>query len=182
MFQVQEGLEEAHAELYNRYASAVYSIALQMLGDPAEAQDTTHDVFVNLWLRAGTFHPERGAIRGWILAVAHHLVVDRIRQQRRARNLPDGTIQDAFSNVGSIAEQVVEGVTWAEGQQRVRWALDTLPAEQREVVELAYYQGFSQSQISERLRQPRGTITERMRLGFTRLRGALGPYGAFGES
>lgn len=182
MFQVQQGMEGAFAALYERYAAAVYGMALRMLGDPAEAQDTTQDVFVNLWFKAGTFHPERGTIRGWILAMAHHRVVDRVRQQRRARNIQDAMIQEAFSNVDFIGEEVVEAATWAEERERVRRALDTLPPEQREVVELAYYQGFSQSQISDRLRQPLGTIKGRMRLAISKLRAALGPHGVFGES
>ena len=173
MVQLQEGHQAALSALYDRYVGRVYGMALQKLTDPAEAEDITHDVFVNLWQRASTFQPDRGKLSSWLLTVAHNQIVDTLRRRRRAGEAHEAIARDpvavsevAQENTAAIAEQ-------NEETRQVRQALETLPPDQREVIVLSYYQGYSQSEIAERVQIPLGTVKGRMRLAMVRLREQL---------
>lgn len=177
MAQVQAGQRQALTGLYDRYSRIVYGMALQKLADPAEAEDVVHDVFVNLWRRGGTFHPERGNLRSWLLTVAHSEIVDQLRQRRRTADVQDAIHLD----LGFAANPSVEGLEAVleryAGVQQVRRALQALPQDQREVVVRSYYQGHTLSQISNALRLPLDTVKSRMRQALTGLRTELGPDG-----
>ncbi len=174
MLQVQRGRQDALAALYDRYSRAVYGMALQKLADPAEAQDVTHDVFVNLWLKSGTFRPERGRVQSWLLTTAHHRIVDRLRRRQRTAHAYEAAAKEVLIKNAGEDLNPAHTVQKDDDASQVRQALLGLPEEQREVLVLAYYQGLSQTQIAERLRTPLGTVKARTRLAMGKLRAALG--------
>ena len=174
---VQTGDQGALAALYDRYAKVVYGMALHKLQDAAEAQDITHDVFIGLWSKAHLFQVERGKPYSWLMTTAHHKIIDRLRRRQRA-----GKAYEQFAKEAPVATEERDGPQMAaqraEEESQVRRALEVLPREQREVLVMAYYQGLSQSQISERLSIPLGTVKARTRLGMAKLRVALTAEGA----
>ena len=165
--------KDALDTLYGRYATPVYSLALHMLKQPPLAEEATQDVFLNIWLKAASFNPERGQARSWIMSVAHHRVIDVIRSRRRTATMtdPEGyeTLERLPSGGASVESQVQQNLD----RERIMGALATLPENQREVIMLAYFEGFSQSEMAERLGQPLGTIKTRVRLAMQKLRSAL---------
>ena len=177
MIDVQQGHQAALSALYDRYVNRVYGMALQKLTNPAEAEDITHDVFVNLWQRSSTFQPAKGSPTSWLLTVAHNRIIDALRRRRRSSEAHEAIARDpvavsetAHEDTAAIAEQNEEA-------QQVRRALETLPDDQREVINLSYYEGYSQSEISQRIQVPLGTVKSRMRLAMDKLRGELRPSG-----
>lgn len=164
----------AFEELYDRYRRAVYALILRLVGHAQVAQETAQEVFVSLWREAGDFDSSRGSVRSWILSRAHHKGVDAVRRLRvrAADPLPEGSALIATSG------DPVEGAMRALQQTEVVGALQTLPYEQREAIVLAYYGGYSQQEISQRLQVPLGTVKTRMRDGMIRLRRLLAGEGA----
>ncbi len=152
--------------IYDRYGRSVYSLALAMLRDAQVAQEVTQEVFLDLWRTAEAFDPGRGSARTWILALAHHKSVDVVRR-RRAR--PSEPLSESTPNHRDFAEIAEAGVV----RGRVRTALEALSPEQRAAITLAYYGGYTQQEIAERLRVPLGTVKTRMRDGMLRLREML---------
>jgi RNA polymerase sigma-70 factor (ECF subfamily) len=159
---------EAFAALYDRYGGPVYSLALKMLRDRQAAEEVTQDVFLAIWRGARDFDPARGSARAWILALAHHRSVDAVRRQRLRTTEP---LPETAVMPGDVAEDAMQMVTDAE----VRRALEGLSDGQREAIVYAYYGGYTQQEIAERLRVPLGTVKTRMRDGMQRLRTTLGP-------
>ncbi len=153
--------------LYDHYSGAVYAMALGILRDAQAAQEVTQEVFLGIWRGAQEYDARRGSARSWILSLAHHKSVDAVRRQRvrGTSPLPETLIND--SDPAEEAMLRVEGAT-------VRHALRALSDVQRAVVALAYYGGYTQQEIAERLRVPLGTVKTRMRDGLLRLRAALG--------
>jgi RNA polymerase sigma-70 factor, ECF subfamily len=163
--------QSALAELYDRYGRTAYGLALRILRDQALAEDAVQDAFLTIWRTASRFMPERGKASTWILTLVHRRAVDAVRREQRRRADP----------LERAAEPAVEG---AEDdaflrlqRERVQAALRHLPDAQREALELAYYGGFSQSELAERLGQPLGTIKSRMFGGLSRMRELLGEPG-----
>ena len=163
--------ESALAELYDRYGRAAYGLALRVVRDPALAEDAVQEAFLALWRSAARFVPERSKASTWILTLVHRRAVDAVRREQRRRA---DTLEGA-------PEPSVEGAdedAWLRLQrERVQEALRSLPDAQREALELAYYGGFSQSELAERLGEPLGTIKSRMFAGLARLRELLGEPG-----
>ena len=178
MVHVQQGHQAALSTLYDRYVNRVYGMALQKLADPAEAEDVTHDVFVNMWQRSSTFQPSRGQLSSWLLSVAHNQIVDTLRRRRRAGEAHEAIARDPAAASEVAREDTAAIVEQNEEAQQVRRALDTLPDDQQEVINLSYYQGYSQSEISQRLQVPLGTVKSRMRLAMAKLRSELRPVGS----
>jgi RNA polymerase sigma factor (sigma-70 family) len=163
--------EPALAELYDRFGRPAYGLALRIVRDEALAEDAVQDAFLTVWRSASRFVPERGKASTWILTLVHRRAVDLVRreQRRRADSLDAAPEQGG----GSVDEEA-----WLRLQrERVQEALRQLPDQQREALELAYYGGFSQSELAERLGQPLGTIKSRMFSGLARLRELLGEPG-----
>ena len=158
--EVQQGHQWALDSLYDRFVNRVYGMAIQKLADPAEAENITHDIFVALWRRSGTFRPEAGTVAGWLLTLAHNRINDQYRRKRSS-----GEIQEAASYDPSVESAPGGSATQPEEAQSVRQALQSLPDEQREVVVLSYYQGLSQSEIAQRLGVPEGNSSEPHGLG-----------------
>lgn len=165
--------KDALNALYTRYASPVYSLAMNMLKQPPLAEEVTQDVFLNIWLKAASFRPDRGQPRSWIMSVAHHRIIDVIRARRRAVVMTDPADYEMLEALPARDASVETQVTQNLERERIRQALDTLPESQRQVVEMAYFQGYSQSEMAELLGQPLGTVKTRVRLALQKLRTAL---------
>ena len=160
--------DTALAELYDRFGRVAYGLALRMLRDSSLAEDAVQEGFLAVWKNAHRFVPERAKASTWILTLVHRRAVDIVRREERRR-------ADALE----LAPEAVSGSTdesaWLRLQrERVQSALRQLPDPQREALELAYYGGFTQAELSERLGQPIGTIKSRMFTGLARLRELLG--------
>lgn len=165
--------KEALEALYIRYQTPVYSLAMYMLKQPALAEEATQDIFLNIWLKASSFNSERGQPKSWIMSVAHHKIVDVIRSRRRAiinTDPADYETLDLLPAGGPSTEAQVEQTLERE---RIMRALETIPESQREVIMLAYFEGYSQSGMAEKLDQPLGTIKTRVRLAMQKLRTTL---------
>ena len=160
--------EQALAELYDRFGRVAYGLARRILRDESLAEDAVQDAFLTAWRRADTFMPERAKASTWLLTLVHRRAVDLVRRENRRRAEPiDDT---AEAPAAGTAEEVV----WLRFErERVQAALRQLPDQQREALELAYYGGFTQSELAERLGQPIGTIKSRMFSGLGRLRDLL---------
>jgi RNA polymerase sigma factor (sigma-70 family) len=160
--------EQALAELYDRFGRVAYGLALRVLRDEALAEDAVQDAFLTAWRTADRFMPERGKASTWLLTLVHRRAVDLVRREDRRRAEPIETAREPQGE-GSAEEAV-----WLRYErERVQLALRSLPDQQREAIELAYYGGFSQSELAERLGQPVGTIKSRMFAGLGRLRDLL---------
>ena len=160
--------EVALAELYDRYGKIAYGLSLRVLRDEALAEDAVQEAFLAIWRGAARYVPERGKASTWILTLVHRRAVDLVRreQRRRADQLPEST---------SLATKLdAQEEVWLRlERERVQAALAKLPDRMRETLELAYYGGFTQSELAERLGEPIGTIKSRMFTGLARLRELL---------
>jgi RNA polymerase sigma-70 factor (ECF subfamily) len=174
---IAAGDQRALGALYDRYARRVYSLAVAILRDSGAAEEVAQEVFFKVWQRAASFDPQRGRPSTWLLSVAHHQAVDTLRRQRRRyhREAP-WTLEVEDLPGTKRGEAPEEAAVLNEEGHRVREALGRLPPEQQQVIALAYFQGFTQAEISHRLRQPLGTVKTRMRLGMQKLRHALEPW------
>ena len=157
----------ALAELYDRYGRPAYGLALRVLRDEALAEDAVQEAFLAIWRTASRFVPERGKASTWILTLVHRRAVDLVRREERRR-------ADTLEHAPEPSGGAVDEEAWLRLQrERVQDALRQLPDQQREAIELAYYGGFTQSELAERLGQPLGTIKSRMFSGLARLRELL---------
>ena len=163
--------QTALAELYDRYGRLAYGLAVRVLRDEALAEDAVQEAFLAVWRAAPRFVPERGRASTWILTLVHRRAVDLVRREERRRA---DSLAAAPEHGGAAAD---EDVVLRLQRQRVQQALGLLPDPQREALELAYYGGFTQSELAERLGQPLGTIKSRMFAGLTRMRELLGEPG-----
>ena len=162
---------EAMAELYDRHARPIYSLALRILGDVTEAEDVVQEVFSQAWRQASRYSTSRGAVAAWLLTLARSRAIDRLRA-KRAR--PGGSSDHrAADDIADAAPQVDAQAISSEQMARVRAALDELPLLQRVAIELAYFEGLTHAEIADRLEQPLGTVKTRIRLAMTKLRDVL---------
>jgi RNA polymerase sigma-70 factor (ECF subfamily) len=165
------GDEGGLAELYDRHARLLYSLALRIVRERGDAEDVIQEVFSQIWRQAHRFDVARGTVAGWLVTVTRSRALDRLRRRKARPESPDGDLV-AAGIVDPSAGIDLQLVT-AEAAERVRTALAGLPADQRVPLELAYYEGLSQSEIAATLATPLGTIKTRMREALRRLRGAL---------
>jgi RNA polymerase sigma factor (sigma-70 family) len=159
--------ESALAELYDRIGGTAYGLAYRVLRDEALAEDAVQEAFLALWRSAGSFVPERAKASTWILTLVHRRAVDVVRREQRRRTEP-------LEAAPEPAEGSAEEAAWLRlDRERVQAAVAQLPDQQREAIELAYYGGYTQSELADRLGQPVGTIKSRMFAGLARLRELL---------
>jgi RNA polymerase sigma factor (sigma-70 family) len=163
--------EAALAELYDRYGRAAYGLALRVLRDPGLAEDAVQEAFLHVWRSAERFRPDRGKAGTWVLTFVHRRAVDLVRREERRRGEP---AESAPATTGPGAD---EDADQRSKREIVQGALRRLPPEQREAIELAYYGGYTQSELAERLGEPLGTIKSRMFTGLQRLRTLLDEAG-----
>jgi RNA polymerase sigma-70 factor (ECF subfamily) len=161
--------EDALAELYDRVSRIAYGLALRVLRDERHAEDAVQEAFLQVWRSAATFRAERAKASTWILTLVHRRAVDLVRREERRQ--ADPLTDD--SALGQATEDTEEAAWLRFERERVQTALKQLPDVQREALELAYYGGFSQSELAERLGVPLGTIKSRMFAGLARLRELL---------
>lgn len=161
------GDNAALGAIYDRYAGLLFAIGVRVIGDRAEAEEVLHEVFVEAWKQAPTFDPARGSVRAWLTTRMRSRCLDRCKSAGRSRSValdqaPEPTVQHA------------EDPALARDRARVRAELAQLPAEQREVLELGYFEGLSSSEMAERLKIPVGTVKSRVASAMGRLRLVLG--------
>ena len=156
--------------LYSRYAPAVYSLAMFMLKDTGLAEEATQDIFLNIWLKSGSFKPDRGQPKTWIMSVAHHRIIDLIRSRRRTTAITVASDSEDLERIPAANLPIDEQVERKLERERIQKSLATLPDAQREVIRMAYFDGYSQSEIATLLNQPLGTVKTRVRLAMQKLR------------
>ena len=163
---------DALAELYDRHSRAIYSLALHIVGEQAEAEDVVQEVFSQAWAQAPRYEAKRGAVAAWLLTMTRSRAIDRVRA-RRARPDAEGADDSQLRNLVDPAPPHDLGLLTRDQVSRLRAAMARLPVMQRVVIEMAYFEGLTQSAIAERLDEPLGTIKTRVRLGLLKLREAL---------
>lgn len=167
----REGEAHAFEVIFDRHSDAAFSLAYRMCGRRAMAEDTVQEAFLSLWRSGARYDPARGSVRAWLLRVVHNRTIDAFRRS----SAKDG--RDVFDEtaVERLAAPELTELEFERGEdvREVRDALATLPPDQRKVIELAYFGGFSHTQIAEVLGLPAGTVKGRMRLGLSKLRLAL---------
>ena len=170
---VARGDREAFARLYDLYAAPAYSLALRIVRDRDLSADVVQDAFMAVWRQASSFDSRRGQPSTWILTLPHHKAVATVRreQRRRADSLEDA--QDMGDSGAPVDEQAWQGVA----REQVRRAMARLPDPQREVLELAYFAGYTQSELAERLALPIGTVKSRTFAAMSSLRELLAAAG-----
>lgn len=169
--------EDALARLYDRYGGVTYATCVRVLGDRMAAEEVVFDVFWELWERSDRFDPARGTPRAYVLGVARSRATDRLRSMRARKRLPDTTVSgDEFrpATVSSPAPTPPETASLHEQQARVRIALDQLQPQDREALELAFYEALTHTEVATRLNTPLGTVKSRIRQGLLRLGKLLG--------
>lgn len=167
---IRGGSPEAFEVLYDRYSALAFAVAMRVLSDPVAAEDTVQEAFLSIWRRAATYTPDRGGVRTWVCTIVRNRAIDRLRGD-------GGRARHELALADSPAEPSLPD-TWTEvaaelGRQQVRQALDRLPVEQRQTIELAYWCGLSQREIGEAMRVPLGTVKGRARLALAKLREEL---------
>jgi RNA polymerase sigma factor (sigma-70 family) len=168
---VARGDEPALAELYDRVGKIAYGLAYRVLRDERLAEDAVQEAFLAVWRTAGSFRAERAKASTWILTLVHRRAVDLVRREERRRTEP---LPDDIGPSPTESVEATEEAAWLRFErERVQAALAVLPDTQREAIELAYYGGYSQSELAERLGVPLGTIKSRMFAGLARLRELL---------
>ena len=173
------GDEAAVGALYDRYGSVLYAAAYRIVGQKADAEEVVMETFAQAWRDAARFDDARGSVAAWLTMIARSRALDQIRSRdRRDRLTTSVARQDQVEAQGAAGWGRDPGyqVEQAERQKRVAAALESLAPAQRQAIEMAYYEGLSQSEIAERLNEPLGTIKTRVRLGMMKLREVLRPY------
>jgi len=169
---VHDGEAGAFEVIFDRHASAAFSLAYRMCGRRAMAEDVVQEAFLSLWRSGARYDRSRGSVRSWVLSVVHNRAIDAFRRDvaKDRRDVPDEGIAQLLP-APDLTDREVER---RDEARRVRGALQELPTDQRQVIELAYFGGFSHTEIAAMLDLPPGTVKGRMRLGLAKLRLALG--------
>ena len=169
---VRRGEARAFEVLYDRHAGAAFSLAYRMVGTRSTAEEVVQEAFLALWRSNARYDRARGSVRTWVLGIVHNRAIDALRRSvvHDRRRASDEGIEERFE----ARERTDVEVARNDEAREVHVALQTLPAEQYKVIELAYFGGFSQSEIADMLDTPIGTVKGRMRLGLEKMRGQLG--------
>jgi RNA polymerase sigma factor (sigma-70 family) len=167
---IAQGSPEGIEMLYHRYGRLAYTLALRVLADAGGAEDVVQEAFLSIWRRASSYRPDRGSLRTWVCSIVHHRAIDRLRGRSGRARLdlsldkapPEAALSDTWEAVAADLER-----------GHIRMALDELPDEQRRTIELSYYGGYSQSEISSLMSVPLGTVKGRTRMALRKLRNSL---------
>jgi RNA polymerase sigma factor (sigma-70 family) len=171
---VSGGDHGAFSELYRRYSASAFGLARRIVGDQTMAEEVLQEVFLSLWRRAGAFDPARGSVRSWLFAQIHHRSVDVVRREEAERRRSRTTTN--LDVTEEDVENVIEESWLSARRENVRSALAGLSAEQRRVIELAYYGGLTQTQVADAMGVPLGTVKSRTLAAMRRLRQLLGGH------
>jgi RNA polymerase sigma-70 factor, ECF subfamily len=169
---VRRGDARAFEIIYERHSAAAFSLAYRMMGTRGGAEDVTQDAFLSLWRSGARYDRARGSVRTWVLGIVHHRAIDALRRAtvHDRRRAGDDGIEERFE----APERTDVEAARREEAGTVRGALETLPSDQCQVIELAYFGGFTHTEIADMLEAPVGTIKGRMRLGLKKMRAQLG--------
>ena len=159
--------------LYQRYSRILYSLAYRMVADHQVAEDLLQDAFLAVWRRATTYSPQTGAARSWLISILHHRTIDYLRRVRRRATIHEAPLEELELNEDIAYPDAWDAAWQSVKSSHVRAALMKIPAEQRLVIELAYFQGWTHSEIAEGTQISLGTIKARMRLGLLHLKQIL---------
>lgn len=171
---VTAGQLDSLQELYDRYRTMAYSIALRITNDAALAEDVVQDAFLGVWRNASRYVEGKGSVKTWLLSIVHHRAVDAVRRRRPTTDLPDREdVPPPALQVPDLWDDVAAGLD----REAIAAAMGVLSDVQREAIELAYWGGLTQQEIAERTGAPLGTVKSRVRLGLLALRGALSAEG-----
>lgn len=165
--------QSALSTLYDRYARVLYSLAFRILGSVEEAEEIVLDVFSQVWKLAGRYDPERGRVDAWLFMLTRSRSLDRLRSLQRISKAVESSTEAAKTIPQSQISDPTEDVLISERRDRVLSAMQRLPIEQREVIELAYYQGLTHVEIAAKTGKSLGTVKTRIRLGLNKLRQVL---------
>ena len=172
--QVAQGDESALARLYDASSRLVYGLALRILGEAGAAEEVTLDVYLQVWRQADRFDAARGRASTWLMTMARSRAIDKLRA--RPQELSESETLEVVADTRSEVPGPEQSAALAQQQDQVRKALETLNDEQRQAIELAFFNGLSQSEIALKLNEPLGTIKTRIRNGMLKLRELLHPY------
>jgi len=167
---IAEGAEWAMEPLYERYNRVLFSLAYRMVADHQVAEDLLQDAFLSVWRRATSYSPQSGAVRSWLISIVHHRTIDYLRAVRRRAGLKEVTWEEVELDERTAFPDVWEEALRSVQSGQLRAALMNIPSEQRMVIELAYFQGWTHSEIAAGCEIPLGTVKARMRLGLSHLR------------
>jgi RNA polymerase sigma factor (sigma-70 family) len=174
---LQGGDPLAFEALYRRYSPAAYGLAVRVTGQTTLAQDVVHDAFMALWRAPEAYDPARGPFRTFFLSLVHHRAVDTVRREERLRRRTERALNPAEVADEDVAEGVVEEAWLVVRRGEVRRAIGSLPEEQKRVLELAYFGGYTQARIAEELEIPLGTVKTRTLAAMRKLRRMLSEDG-----
>jgi RNA polymerase sigma-70 factor, ECF subfamily len=169
---VRRGDAPAFEVIYERHSAAAFSLAYRMMGTRAGAEDVTQDAFLSLWRSGARYDRARGSVRTWVLGIVHHRAIDALRRStvHDKRRASDEGIEERFE----ARERTDVEAARREEAGTVRGALSSLPPDQSQVIELAYFGGFTHTEIADMLDAPVGTVKGRMRLGLKKMKAQLG--------
>jgi RNA polymerase sigma-70 factor (ECF subfamily) len=162
---IRSGDERAMTQVYERYSSTVYSVALRVLGDTAAAEDILQEVFMQLWRNAASFDARRGSLPGWLAVITRNRAIDSLRKRRPESDLTEIVV--------ATEPDFVARVDWNRAFEKVSTALGGMPATQRSALEMAFFDGLTHIEIAEKTGDPLGTIKTRIRAGLAALRKAV---------
>lgn len=168
---LKDGESWAMSVLYDRYARLVFSLALKILGDRVVAEEVAQEVFVKVWRRADDYHADRGKFSSWLGGITHHQAIDELRRRRVRPSAAED--EDAVAELPDQNVTPFDTAVQSIEHQQIVQALQCIPVEQRRPIELAYFEGMTQQEISTALHEPLGTIKTRMRLGMQKLKSLL---------
>ncbi len=172
--QASRGDARALEVLYDRYSRVVFSFALRIVNDSLIAEELLQEIFFRAWQQGGSFRASKGTFLTWLLSITHNMAIDEVRKRKRRPQRSDSDDPDLVLASVPDSGPSVEDEVWLRAlRERIGRALDTLPAAQRETIELAYFKGMTHREIAETLNEPLGTIKTRMRLGMQKLRDQL---------
>jgi len=170
---LMEADESALAEIYDKYASFVFGLALRVIGDRTAAEDVSQDVFMSIWESPSSFDPDRGSLRTWLGTLTHRRAVDYVRREEARRRRAQRAANSRQDSAASVDDEATSSVV----ANRVRGVLDILPDDQRIAIQIAYFGGKTYREVARVLGIPEGTAKSRLRLGLRRLAEALEPEG-----
>jgi RNA polymerase sigma-70 factor, ECF subfamily len=173
------GDERAIGQLYDRYGAVLFAVAYRIAGQRADAEEVVLEAFAQAWREAPRFEAGRGSVAGWLTTIARSRALDLVRARSRRDRLTATAAADRPGTspaMGDFRPEPAGALDNDERRRQVRQALETLSAPQRQAIELAYFEGLSQSEIAERLQEPLGTVKTRVRLGMQKLRECLRPF------
>ena len=173
---IGDGDRQSFEQFYERYCGILFSTALRVLNDPTDAEDVTQDVFVMIWNKAGMYDSSRGKPLTWAVTMTRNKAIDRLRSLQRRFRLKEEAGKEAECGDVIHERRPVDEVDTAETNQLVRTAVNKLSGDQRQVIEMAYFQGLTQNEIADKLKEPLGTVKARIRRGMIKLRKLVGPH------